>query len=360
METSTKPFSLRQSLKTFKDYLRMLFKNWWIIALVSLLFGIRNYILAKSNDVDYLASQSFMVKEDEGSGSLFSNILGQFGLKGGGRKGDYNLDKLMEISKSKKIMTRTLFERCEINKKNDLLINHIIEIYELSKTWDSELADFQGFNSTKASSKKRAEGPFKRHEHKAINEVYKLILGYGGQSGKMGINYSDESGIIYLNFLTRNEELSKAMTGLLYDNLSEFYINQAKEKQEITLDKLEEKRDSLHSILVSKEFELAKLTDQGYGVIMQQDKVVKSRLTSEIFLVNTMYSELIKNVENAAFSLKNSTPIFQTIDQPQFPLQIIAKPTIISVLKGLIIGGLLAIAILVGRRLFILELEKSE
>lgn len=343
MEQSTNSFSLRNFLDKTQEYFFLILRQWWKIGVVALVFGLGFYVKAKRQDINFIATHSFMVKEDEGSGSLFSNILGQFGLKSGGPKGDYNLDKLVEISKSKKIIKQTLLTEATLSGETDLLINHVRAIY--------------GGDQVKRIEKK---ANYSREEQAIISGVYDMVVGTATMEGKLDVNYSSESGIIYLTFTTKDEELSRVFTKHLYGHLSEFYINQANEKQAITLQKLEEKRDSLHQVLVEKEYALAKMNDQGFGIILQKDKVKKSRLTSEIFLINTMYSELIKNVENAAFNLKNSTPVFQTIDEPQYPLRMLVKSTIKAAIVGCIVGALLVIGFIIGRKLFYEALEKEQ
>jgi hypothetical protein len=347
MEQSSNNFSLLGLMEQAKTYFQILLKRWWLIGAISLVFGLWFYIQAKKSGINYIATHSFMVKEDEGSGSLFSNILGQFGLKSGGPKGDYNLDKLIEITKSKKIIRQTLFTSCRVNEKEDLLINHLLEHY----------GDFDDDDAIQRLTLKKE---YSRDENQIVANIYDLIVGVPGEEGKLNISYSSESGIIYMTMATSNEELSRMFTKYLYHHLGKFYIIQANEKQTITLEKLEDKRDSLHQVLVAKEFELARMNDQGFGIILQKDKVQKSRLTSEIFLTNTMYSELIKNVENAAFNLKNATPVFQTIDEPQYPLRIMAKSTIKAAFTGCVIGALLMIGLIIGRKIFLDKLEQEQ
>lgn len=318
----------------------MVLSRWLLVGIVALIFGLIYYVRVKRHDVNYLATTSFMVKEDEGSSSLFSNILGQFGLSGG-RKGEYNLDRLVRISKSHKIMVKTVFSRGTIDDKEDYLINHIMDIYDFE-------TDFRFPKAGKYAPKNIDLKNLTRDEVDIVYQVNGLLRGSSEKPGKFGITYNEESGIIYMSFSTRNEQLSKILTSAHYSHLSEFYVLQAKEKQEITHKKLIEKKDSLQAVLQQKEYELAKMNDQGFGVILKQNKVAKTRLNNEIFVLNTMYSELIKNVENASFNLKNATPVFQVIDTPQYPLDMKARSTIRAVATGLIVGGLLAAAAIIG------------
>jgi len=338
---SKKTTTLHGLLETIKEYWHVLLKKWWLIGIITLTGGIWAYVTVKKEKPQFYAVQTFMVKESQAGGSMFTNILGQFGLSGSRGNGEYNLDKLVEIAHSQKIVHKALFTEVDIDQEKEVLINRLLEVFEISVDWE----DSNRSEGTKAFSMKRE---YSRFENSQVKQAHLLVAGDMHQVGCMSIIYNDKSGIIKLESATPDEQLSMALTTTLYDCLSEFYIRQAREKQEITLNKLELKADSLNKVLSAKELEVAKLNDRRYGIILQQDQVRKARLNSEIFLLNAMYSEVIKNVENASFNLKNSTPVFQKIDSPAFPLAKAQHSTIKETFKGLLIAGLLALALVIG------------
>lgn len=312
----------------------------------ALVFGLFRYVQAKRTPWSYHSEYSFMVKESQESGSMFSNLLGQFGLSGSQGTGDYNLDKLVQIANSKKIINRSLFTEYQFSDRKDILLNKFIEVYEeldIGKEEDEERLKI-GPSPTGTT-----------RENKIVQTWYKFVTVGTSGDGCVRIVYDDKSGIIHIGSSTYDEELSMALTNTIYENLSKFYITQAREKQIITLEKLELKADSLRKTLMNLELELAKINDQGFGVILNKDKVRTTRLQNEVFLTNTMYSEVIKNVENASFVLKNATPVFQTLDAPKFPLKKTKPSTIKRTFFGLVVGGILAIAVIIG--LYILRLK---
>jgi uncharacterized protein involved in exopolysaccharide biosynthesis len=112
------------------------------------------------------------------------------------------------------------------------------------------------------------------------------------------------------------------------------------------------KRDSVLGELRSAEYQLANFKDRNRGLFMRTDYVTELRLQRDVTALATMYGEVLKNVEVADFSLRNKTPFIQTIDAPIPPIE----PTQISLLRkiaiGIILGGALGSAIIIGRKAF--------
>ena len=86
-----------------------------------------------------------MILSDDSPSSLgsMSGLLTQFGLPIQGNK--YNIDKLIEIAKSRAIIQQTLFDTLEINGQPQWLINAFVTLYDLDHKWAKKDPEFENF-----------------------------------------------------------------------------------------------------------------------------------------------------------------------------------------------------------------------
>ncbi len=105
------------------------------------------------------------------------------------------------------------------------------------------------------------------------------------------------------------------------------------------------------------EARLANFRDRGHGIVLKSQSLPKQQLQRKVEMLYLMYSEAIKNLETAEFLLKNSTPYFQSIDRPVGPIQPRGRSKKIALLKGVFLGGFLALLFIVSRRLFLDEMN---
>jgi uncharacterized protein involved in exopolysaccharide biosynthesis len=114
--------TLKELILKIQEYWQEILKNWKLIFLIIIPFVAFFLIKAFLTPATYSAQLTFMVNEDEGGGGFggVSAILGQFGFGGGGQS-SYNLDKILELSRSRKIIQMALFEKVNIDGKKGLL-----------------------------------------------------------------------------------------------------------------------------------------------------------------------------------------------------------------------------------------------
>jgi uncharacterized protein involved in exopolysaccharide biosynthesis len=68
-------------------------------------------------------------------------------------------------------------------------------------------------------------------------------------------------------------------------------------------------------------------------------------------VLNTMYLEIVKNLEISKITLLNNTPIITIIDKPILPLEDDSKPKTLGIL-GAFLGSFLSVSFFVFRKLF--------
>jgi len=293
----------------------------------------------------YEAKVTFMVNEDEGSklGGI-SGLLESVGF-GGVAGSDFNLDKIMALAHSRRVICRALLDSAEVEGEADLLANHLIRIYRLQERWSRKKPKLKGFVFRSDSLEH-----FNLLEHTALNEVYKYVeKGEGRVDPLLSTSMAPEAGIMSLTVTARSQEFSRALALALFNSLSNFYIEKTAEKQRTTYEQMKMQADSIGRALRAKEYELAKFMDMHQNLIPQTAQLKKERLEREVFILNTMYGEAVQNKELAHFTLKSKTPFVQPVDVPILPLKVIQMSKAKSLVFGLFLGALLAVVFIIGR-----------
>lgn len=328
-------FDLKKGLLSLTTFIKFLWNiKWWII-IFSILGGVSFGLKAYLATPVYEAKITFMVKEDEGSsfGGLVS-LLGNIGM-GNVSKSKFNLNKVMAIAGSQKIIIGSILDTVEINNRKDLLGNFIIEEYDLVDMWRKKNPRMKGFS-------RLVNGDSSFIQNQAKKLLYNLIAGeHDDKLFSMG--YDKENTIMSLRITSKSEQVSMELVNSIYNKLSVFYIEQSIEKAQKTVDNLESKAVSLERALVGKEYGLASTIDRSLGLYRSTDAVPQQKLNRDVQINTVMYGEVIKNLEAAKFSLQNSIPIFQPIDEPYYPLKKIVPSLMMYTLVGLLLGAFITV-----------------
>jgi hypothetical protein len=323
--------SLRELILKGKELLHEVLRLWYIPAICAVLVMAYQAYKYYTYVPVYNATITFSVDEDEGgSASGLTGILGQFGL-GSVRPTRYNLDKILALSKSRRVIQQSLFSRMTLDGKEDYLANHLIRVYKLNEPVKESRKESGPFWFTHDSLP-----AFSRDENEMLMNLYGFIIGPPNNPKKalLGAKYDEDSNIISLDATTTDEMLSLNLAQRMFESLSAYYVNKSIEKQLKTYTIVMAKRDSVLAELKEKEFQLASFKDTHRGLLMRTDQITELRLQREIAALTAMYVEVLKNVEVADFSLKNKTPFIQVIDAPLSPIQ----PALISLFRKLLIG----------------------
>lgn len=327
--------SIRDMILTFKSYRIEIWKNKLLVLLFIIATGVLLFTWSYTRPVTYTAKTTFMLSEDSGGASPLESVLGSFGIGGG----DYNLLKLMELCRSRRISEKVLFTKATIKGKEDWIANHIIREQNLQKTWNKKIKELKNFYFTRDSLDK-----FSRTENKALQQVHVAIVGNpkAGTVGIMETEVSEETGILSLTMNARNEELSIILARNVFDALSAFYTSKSVQQEQETFDLMRHKRDSLYKALTGTDYALARFNDANANVIRQTPMVPSGQMIRQSGILAGAYAEALKNTELAEFSLSISKPFVQAIDLPVPPLTKVTpspvKLTLYSVLTGLLLG----------------------
>ncbi len=347
--------TLKELILKVKEFWKELWKYWWLIAIIALPFVIYMGYKAYKSEIIYPANLTFMVNKDEGGAlSSFSGILGSFGLGAGTASGDFNLDKMLQLLKSRKITEEVIFTKATIDGTTDYLANHLINHFDTLKLWSKEPSilnrkedKLKGFKFTNVSVQ-----DFTILENAATKRIHGKLIGTEKTKGLLSSSYDENSGILSINVNSQHEDLSILLTQNYFEKLSKFYTDKTIEKQKVTYDLVKSKSDSIYNLLSSSEYQLAVLNESSRGVFGEKEQLKTQRLNREIQKLTLMYGETAKNVEIADFSLKSKTPFVQIIDTPISPIKPEKKSTLLSLIIGGVLGVFVGTFFIIARKIY--------
>lgn len=297
-----------------------------------------------------------MLNEDDG-GSLggFASILGQFGL-GGMSSPESNLDKILELSRTRTITQKAIFDSISLNNKSDFLANHLIESLEQQNKWASKgILSFMGddgYNLADFRFQHDSFPAFTILENKALKKLHGYINGGEKYAGIFNSAYSELSGIMNFSITTNDPQLSIHTVNNLFDRLSDYYIEKTAGKQKRDFEIIQSKYDSITQRLASVQYTLAQFEDQHRGLFRKQDLLREKQLKGEEYKLATMVGEAEKQFQIAQLTLENKTAYIQLIDKPLLPLKPVNKGALYYFLVGGFIGGLLSCVYVILRKMY--------
>lgn len=324
-QSNTQPF----------DLLR---KKQKLILLVALIFGIGSLLYAFSKKTQYVAITSFSLEDAKSSSN--SGLLGlasQFGFDLGGNVGGvFTGDNIMELFKTRRIVEAVLLR--EIGTTHKLLVDELY--FDLLKKGDEiNSSRFKGFSFRKSHDNKQ----FQFWQDSLLGGLFTLV-----SENYVVVEKPDKKlNIIVISCKTPNENFSKTLCDDLVDEVSKFYIDTKVGRARKNVEILQNKADSLRRVYSGKLSGRASISDANINPLFQTSQVGIIEKQTDISVVLTAYTEVIKNLEMSKFALLRETPLIQVIDYPKFPLKKKKPNMILYSLAGFLAGGILTISIII-------------
>lgn len=327
--------TLKEVILKGQEYFREVIRNWLFIVLITIPIVVIAAYNTFTPPVKYAATLTFMLNEEKGGGiGALGGLAASFGI--GGTGGEFNLDKMLALSRSRNIIQKGLFEKITINKKEDFFANHIIDLYHLSDDWEKSepINDFKYFAHDTIEQ-------FSRFENYVLKLLHGKVIGDQNVAGILYSNINEETGIMSMTVSSVSEELSIGLTNVIYRHLSHFYITKATEQQKQTYLLTKTKTDSLRTTLDNIQYQLLKFKDTNRNLSLRRFEAKEIELERNAQILTLAYAEALKNQEIADFALKSKTPFIQSIDFPLAPLA--PSKSFLSNVKNISIGGILGL-----------------
>ena len=131
---------------------------------------------------------------------------------------------------------------------------------------------------------------------------------------------------------------SKKFTERLVKEATDFYIQTKLQRSKVTVDKLQMKADSIELLLNRKTYSLAESQDLNLNPARSMAGIRTELAARDKLVLQTIFGEVVKNLELSKMAMAQETPIIQIVDRPVLPL----KKNQTGIIKGIVIGGFLA------------------
>ncbi len=340
--------NLKDFIRSFKNLWKFLLSKTLIILFTGLVGAAIGLTIAFSKEPTYQATLSFALQDDKSS-SMLGGALGlasQFGvdLGGLGAGDEFSGDNLIELMRSRSVISKTLLSTIIIDKKKQTLAELYISFNKLRDNWKGkpELENIQflpGADPTK----------FTRKQDSLINLFHKSLLKENLLVDKVDKKLS----IIAIKLTSKNELFSKYFSEVLLGVVSDFYKQTKTEKSAKVVAILQHQTDSVRAVLnaaisgVASSIDATPNPNPSFQVL----NVPSRRKQVDVQANTAILTELVKNLEMSKMSLMQSTPLTQVIDTPVLPLEKNKLSKLVGLILGGIIGCFLAVTILTGKKI---------
>ena len=308
--SENKEIELKEVFSTISELKKELHSNLFKIFLLVISFTVLSLVFSLAQDSRYKAELSFVVEDTQKSAPLssMSGLASQFGFDMfSSSNSTFSQANIMDLLKSRGVISKTLLQKSNYTDKSDFFIDSYLKINSINNDWN-ELQSLKDLNF---------HDKLTITHDSIITLVWQKII---EEDISVEIK-NDETDIIYLSFTCSDEKFAKFFSESLMSEMSRMYISYQTKQSTNTISFLQNRADSVFVELEKAEQEFARVKDINQRIIKASGRLKEFQLMRNVEVLNTMYLELVKNIEVSKLTLLNQTPIIQVIDKPILPLE---------------------------------------
>ena len=323
--------SLKELIQKIQEWIAYLKTQWKLIIGIAALGGIFGFMYANNQKTSYLATITFVLEEDKGSGGGALGLASNLGFDLGGGGGLFTSSNIIELMKSRLVVEKTLLNPVQVGGKEISLADYYIQINELKKGW------------VKKPALANINFPVNADRTKFSLQQDSILYGIsaGLTKNNLVIAQKDKKvSIISLTVKTESELFSKLFCEELLKETSDFYIETKSKKSRLNVDILQHQADSIRAELNGAITGVAAASDNVYNLnpAFNVKRTPGTRRQVDVQANTAILTQLVAQLEMSKVSLRKETPLVQLIDRPILPLE----KEKLSRLKSLLLGGFLA------------------
>ena len=324
------------SAKNFIKFIQSKLKLLGLLIVLGGVLGLAYYFITSPK---YQATATFIV-EEKSSGSGLAGMAGQLGFDisslTGGNAGLFDGDNILEIIKSRNIVESVLLSRIDVtdSANNKTLADLYYETSGLKNKLVGKSNDLANLNFSNIN---------KGVAHSILQDSVLYMMIEKINKENLNVQRTNKKGsIISINTVYTNPQFSKLFSERLLNETSEMYIKIKVGNLSSNITRLQNKADSLQALLNKTSYQSAALNTFDANEAYKSSAVPEEMSQRDKLVLNTLYAEVVKNVEILRISLINQKPIIQVLDLPKFPLVNQQKSflfiELIGIFAGLVIG----------------------
>jgi len=338
--TETKAIKYTELVEIVNRFYRFILSQYKVFLILTIIGSSIGLIYGKLQPSTYKAVTTFIVEDkSSGRGGGLSGLASQFGIDVGGLTGGgagmFEGDNIFEIIKSRAIVEKVLLSKIEdeIPEKGQTVAAYYLNISGLNKTLASKNISIKDLKLETLSSETN---------HSPLQDSVLYLL-YNDIVKNIAVERKNKkSSIITLEYTSNNPILSIIFEKKLLKQTSDLYIDIKTGNLSRSIEKIQRKADSLESNLTGiykRSFEIdnsLKLLNANTGIKLNTSS--SEAATRDKTVSNTLYAEVVKNLETLKLSLINQTPVIQVLDAAKSPLFDQRTPARNFMLVGFAIG----------------------
>ncbi|HEY8938376.1 MAG TPA: hypothetical protein VIM65_24315 [Cyclobacteriaceae bacterium] len=329
--------SLRDVLIKANGWIKHLLKKWLtilIFGVVGAALGLTASFLLKKK---YIAELTFVLEDSKTNplGSLMG-LASDFGLDmgGGAGSGIFSGDNILQFLQSRLMVEKALLSVVTVDNKQQTLADLYIEVYEMKeglKNIPSVNGSYYPVNLPR--------NKFTLQQDSILNIIQSKIV-----KDNLTIEKPDKKlSFVSVKCSTLNEMFSKLFTEQLVDLATDFYIDTKTKRNKENIDRLQVQADSIELMLNRKTYSAASVNDLNMNPARQVTRVSSELAQRDKMVLQTMYAEVVKNLELSKIAMAQEKPLIQIVDTPILPLAQKKIRKIVGIIGGGFLGGLIAV-----------------
>ncbi|MCF6402223.1 lipopolysaccharide biosynthesis protein [Chitinophaga filiformis] len=337
--------SLKELLIKLGEWWRFLLGKWLIICICGIVGAGLGLTLALIKKKSYVAELTFVMEDSKSSSlSAYAGLASQFGIDLGAGSGDIGVfsgENMQGFLKTRLMVEKTLLSPVMVGGKQISLADLYLDFNKWQNNWkDKPIA---GLHFPYGQDRKS----FTLQQDSVLNIIQENIVKYNLEVAKPDKALS----FVSVKVTSGDELFSKVFTETLVNKAIDFYVDTKTKRSKTSVDKLQATADSLEVLLNNKSYSLAVTQDMNINPVRQVSNVGTQKQQREKLMLETMYTEVVKNLEISKMSMAQETPLIQIVDTPILPLKVEKLGKLKALLIGGILAGFLCLAWLIGRRI---------
>jgi hypothetical protein len=284
-------------------------RQWLLLLFILLSLALGYYFWQKPA---YEGRVSFILEEKSaGMGGGLSGIASTLGIDISALSGGSNLfsgDNVLEILVSRKIMTDVLLSKVDSTK--GIRSTSLMDLYY----------PYSGLTSLDTIFFGSAGDPLLRT--RAQDSLLGLACDRLIKKKQLQASRVNKKGsIIEVTVVSPDQTFSKLMAERVVAQTRQLYISVKTGFMTANVAKLEAKADSIVAQANRRSYQTAGLQVLNANEAYKTAEVPAELSQRDRLVNNTLYAELLKNLETARMALASQTPVIQLLDTPVYPLK---------------------------------------
>lgn len=340
--TEKSELSIREVVCRIKNVTRYLWKYRISIFIAVLLGSATGFFIATLSTPKYTAHITFVVEDSKGGGgalSAYAGLASSFGFDlGGGNSGLFQGENIFEFLKSRQIVQKALLRQYPLDTTRTFA-DVYYGISKLKEEWDK-------LERTKGVHFPAGIATLSPLQDSALGKMYGSIY------ESLDISKKDKRlSIVRASYTNTDELYAKYYVEAVVSEAANLYVQTKMQRSQNNVNNLQKKADSL--LVVMNRNTYAAASSQGINLNpgMFTLNVPTEMHIRDKMIAQTVFAEVIKNLEMAKMSLAQDTPLIEVIDKPFLPLSKKRMSRSISIVLGGFITGIFMIGFIGVRKL---------